>query len=446
MNTILKALPLGLALGAGAPHALSQPDLDPALDASSQFAFDLYAQLATENSGENLFFSPYSVVNALAMTAEGARGKTALEMGEVFGLQPVARTKTALRPWDFGSLHAGIGALNERFNRADKAYELEVANAIWGERTFDFNPDYIDVMRGHYGLNTLIEADFKTNPDEERVRINEWVEKLTRDRIKDLLPDGSIDPLTRMVLVNAIYFKGDWKIPFKKRLTERSDFLLTSGGKSKIDLMEAPGLESARYAAFEADGSYFETPATTDFRAPKESRYPSDGGFAMIELPYDGGEMSMVVIAPNDPEALGAIEEKLSPKALAGWLSKLQGREVNVFLPKFKAETSYEMNKTLSAMGMADAFDMTSANFDGMIRGESKAELAISGVFHKAFVAVDEEGTEAAAATAVVLAARTSVGPKPFTPDFRADRPFLYLIRDTESGAILFLGRMVKPD
>jgi len=328
--------------------------------------------------------------------------------------------------------------------------ELEVANALWGEQTYPFLDTYTGTINGAYETGGLQAADFKNNFDSERLRINAWVEDKTRDRIKDLLPKGSVDYLTRLVLVNAIYFKGDWATPFDEKSTKDGAFAFADEGSSKVPLMNKYDLTGGKYAAFNGDGSFFDTPKMIR-RGEKKSRYPGEDGFSIAELPYRGEEVSMVVIAPNKASGLGEIESKLNSDNLAGWIGELKNRKMHVTLPKFRSETSYKMNGTLSAMGMATAFKDPrlpgGADFGGMSKSKSPMDkLHIGLVMHKAFVDVNEKGTEAAAAT-VILMSRTTSMPiaRPFIPHFRADRPFIYLIRDNKTGSILFLGRMMNP-
>jgi serpin B len=251
------------------------------------------------------------------------------------------------------------------------------------------------------------------------------------------------------VISNAIYFKGEWVQPFKEEKTEKKDFTLANGQKVKVSLMKDL-MKSSRYAAFNADGSFFNTPKMVSSN-DKTQRYPGKDGFSIIELPYRGGKLAMVILAPNSPDGLGAVEKQLDAKNLDGWIGSLKKRKVIVRVPKFRSETEYNMNKPLAAMGMVSAFKMPSlpggANFKGMTDSQDPNEqLYIAVIQHKAFVAVDEKGTEAAAATAVRPTLQgTYPDEVPFVPEFWADRPFLFLIRDIKTGCILFTGRMMKP-
>ena len=490
-----------------------QAPVQHAVRANSDFAFDCYQQLAKDNAGKNLFFSPYSISSALAMTAEGARGETAMEMGKVLRFPPAARRvgdDAQLIPWRTALIHTGMAALNDRLTgkdeSADKAaraeiarlrealqaaqaqtkelrakrnwreyskaaqeerqivaklnkasgkvdqYELRIANALWGEKTYPFLDSYVKTIAKHYKTGGVFPCDFKNDFPTERARINKWVEDQTNNRIKDLIPQLSPQEarLLRLVLVNAIYFKGEWATPFKEADTKPLDFALADGRKVQTPIMSARGFKDGRYAAFNADGSYFNTPRRIR-HGQKTGLYPGEGGFALMELPYKGDDLSMVLIAPNAPGGLAAVEKKLTADGLAAWVGKLQGRKVHVFVPKFKMETKYQLNKTLISMGMVRAFKNPlfpgGADFTGMCASrDPRDRLYITKVLHKAFVEVNEKGTEAAAATAVMMAAGTAMPVTvPFTPTFKADRPFLFLIRDKKTNSILFIGRMTNP-
>ena len=500
MKTTVRILALTIAACAGSSAA----EPNPAIKANTNFACDLYQQLAGENEGKNIFFSPYSVSSALAMTAEGARGETALQMGKVLRYPESAATKDASTPWKMAPIHSGMAALNERFNskkdpvvvaetkakiadlekqleelkanhdprklgyRVDPKqvelakeinaaraqldqYELNLANALWVEKSYPFKDDYLKKIGKFYNTGGAFPVDFKGEFEEVRLEINSWVEGKTERRIKDLIPQGAVDDLTRLVLVNAIYFKGDWAKPFKVENTKDRDFTRADGTTVAKPTMSANALKEASYATFNGDGSSFKTPLNINSSGPRPELYSGKDGFAMLELPYMGNELSMLIIAPNDPGQLAAVEGKLTPENLAAWIAKLNQRKVHVLLPKFKVETDYSFGNTLKKMGMTQAFadprKPNGAVFDGMSHAtDPNNKLYISKVIHKAFVEVSEKGTEAAAATAVIMAVPTSAPISyPFTPTFKADRPFLYLIRDRVTGSILFMGRMMEP-
>jgi serpin B len=381
----------------------AQPGQTQALvDGNTAFACDLYSQL--RNSPGNLFFSPYSVSTALAMTYAGARGDTETQMAQVLHLgknQP--------------GLHSAFGALQRQLNQAQqqKGIELSVANALWAQQDHPFLPAFLDIGKSEYEAS-LSQTDFKTSAEAARLEINGWVARKTKDRIKDILPPGSLDLYTRLVLANAIYFKGAWAEPFPKAETSPQPFHLTASRQTDVPLMH-----------------HFDT-----------VKYLGNDSFQAVELPYAGGELSQVVLLPRKIDGCGALEGQLSAGFLSRCLGQMKRQPVELFLPRFKMESNFKLGDTLGKMGMSDAFG-PKANFSGM---DGTQNLFISDVFHKAWVEVNEEGTEAAAAT--VVAVPGSVGmtkPPPPPPVFRADHPFIFCIRDTRSGSLLFLGRLADP-
>ncbi|MEJ6701391.1 MAG: serpin family protein [Akkermansiaceae bacterium] len=449
----------------GAPEKIT-------VQANSDFAFDLYKQLAKENDGKNLFFSPYSVSGALAMTAEGARGKTAAEMGKVLRF-PDATRRTgddAQRiPWETSQIHTGFGEINARLNeklsdadrkkiesqiatlqtelkamqeKASKKWDqklnaeiaklvarikrldgkinppkLAVANALWGEKTFPFREDYLDTISASYKTGGLFPIDFAKNPEPSRLHINSWVEEQTNNRIKDLIPEGDINESTKLVLTNAIYFKGNWTNPFDKKMTRTRDFTRNDGSKVQTPIM------------------FGSLPVKLGGQKIAEDTHVS-----VAELPYAGDELSMVLITAGRGKSLSTIEKHLTMANLDKWLGTLKKgrRDTHVSLPRFKMESKYKLNDTLKAMGMPTAFQRGGADFTGINESYGK-ELYISFVHHKGFIDVNEAGTEAAAATAGGVAARS------MPPSFDGTRPFIYLIRDNATGTILFMGRMMDP-
>jgi len=364
------------------------------VEANNKFAFELYSQL--NKDGENVFFSPYSISTALAMTYEGARGKTAEEMQSVLHF-----------PKDDVSRRSSFARIYNELNKKDKEYKLSTANALWGQKDFSFEKDFIDAVQNYYG-GKLQNLDFKTDAENSRQTINKWVEGQTNDRIKDLIPQRILNPLTRLVLTNAIYFKGAWVMQFEKKDTKDEDFR-TNGKTIKVPMMSLAG-EKARF------------------------NYSENDEIQIIELPYKGGEISMIIILPkNDLNSLALNNQKLNE-----YKSLFREQRVNVFLPKFKFETKSMLKPILTDMGMPTAFS-DYADFTGMTLEEP---LWIDEVIHQAFVEVNEEGTEAAAATAVVM--QTSAMPQPI-PVFRADHPFIFIIQERATGNILFLGRVANP-
>jgi len=391
------AMVLALASGAWAVREAPSADQVQVAEGCNRFAFDLYARL---KSGEgNLFLSPYSISTALTMTYGGARGQTADQMAHVLHL-----------PSSGEAVHDAYGALQNDLNAAGGggAFELVVANRLWGQKGFAFLPEFLSLLEARYGAG-LEQVDFAGATEAARQTINAWVEKQTRDKIKELLKPGILGRETTLVLTNAIYFKGKWAEEFDEKATQDDDFFITPEKKVAAPLMH----RAAKFGYFEGDG------------------------LQALELPYQGDRLAMVVLLPTAKDGLAALEAALSAEKVTEWLGKLHRREVRVALPRFKTTAEFSLKDTLVAMGMTDAFG--DADFSGMT---GKKDLFISAVVHKAFVDVNEEGTEAAAATAVIMA--KGAMPEP-TPEFRADHPLLFLIRDSRTGAILFLGRILDP-
>ncbi len=391
-----------------ADSARARPGPAPEIDADTKsviegnnaFALDLYAQLRKGEEG-NLFFSPYSISAALAMTYAGARGDTEAQMAKVlhFKLEQLL-------------LHAAFRALNDRVlgGKKERAYQLHVANALWGQKGHRFLDFYLELVRANYGAG-LRQVDFMRATEEARQRINAWVEEQTQDKIKELIKRGILDRLTTLVLTNAIYFKGNWASRFDVKQTRDEPFTLLDGKKVNVPMMH----QAAKF------------------------KYVGDKSVQTLELPYVDDELSMIVLLPRKGDGLPALERSLTKNNLAKWLSGLREQEVEVALPRFKSTWACELQNELKSMGMTDAFSLPAADFSGMT-GEQ--DLLIDKVIHKAFVDVNEEGTEAAAATAVVAKLKSV----PVTPAvFRADHPFMFLIRDNRSGSILFLGRLMSP-
>lgn len=372
--------------------------------ANNAFAVDLLGELAAKES-ENLFFSPNSIETALAMTCAGARGATADQMAKVLHLPP----KDGDIHRDFGRFLRELNASKTADGKA-RGYELSVANALWGQKGYPFLRGFVSLLRKNYGAG-LEEVDYEHDSEGAREKINAWVEKKTRDRIKDLIGQGVLKPTTRLVLTNAIYFKGSWAEQFAKEATREEPFHLSAGRQKTVHLMHRTG----RF-------DYMETDTVQ-----------------ALKLPYAGDDLSMIVLLPRKVDGLAALERFLSPDQLSEWFSELARRRVEVFLPRFKVTAQFELNSTLTALGMSDAFDAARADFSGMT---GNRDLMLSNVIHKAFVEVNEEGTEAAAATGAVIALTSAPLPPPV---FRADHPFLFVIREEKSGAMLFVGRLADP-
>jgi serpin B len=367
-------------------------------EGNNAFACDLFTQLRSEPG--NLFFSPFSIHIALAMTADGARGETLDEMVKVLHLPKEAKARLA------------AGDVARFYALGGEGYELAVANNLWGQQGFPWKADFLERQRTSYGAE-LTSVDFKAAANRETARkmINASIEKSTRDKIKDLLKSDDLTEKTRLVLTNAIYFKGQWLTEFDKKATKDAPFTLADGTKKNMPLM-----------AVESNFSYMET---EEFQA--------------VELPYKGKAISMVVLLPKKHDGMPALEKQLSAKELEAWIKKMGATTVNLALPKFKSENRIQLADVLAKkMGMALAFDPQKADLLGMATLPPGDILFISKVIHQSFVEVNEEGTIAAAATAVVVKVDPSEKKELV---FRADHPFIYLIRDTKTGNILFLGR-----
>jgi len=378
-------------------------DVGAAVRDANAFAFDLYQRIRTGDG--NIIFSPYSISTALAMTYAGARGETESQMAKTLHFALVQRRLHA-------AMSKMMGDLNARARTG--VCDLVVANRLWGQTGQRFLPWFLTLTEKRYGAGMEL-VDFERDTERARQDINAWVERQTRKRIRNLLARGVLTPATRLVLTNAIYFKGAWSRPFLKRLTLEEPFRVTSSSTVRARMMR----QTARFG------------------------YAESRGMQVLEMPYEGDNLAMVVVLPRAVGGLRKLEGSISAARLASWVSGLRAQKVEVILPRFTATRDLDLSTTLAAMGMPDAFDPNEADFSGM---DGTGELYISKVIHKAFVEVNEEGTEAAAATAVVVAP-TGLPPRhqKRPPVFRADRPFLYLIRDVNSGAILFIGRVTDP-
>ena len=380
-------------------------DIKEAVAGNAKFAFDLYGKLrrdpnATEPRGKpngNLFFSPYSLSTALSMTYAGARGNTEKQMATTLHFTlPNQR------------LHPAFGFLQKQLIQEEKSrgYQLFLANALWGQKGEPILKEFLDLNKDYYdaGLTLL---DFVNETEKSRQIINQWVEEKTKEKIKELIPQGGVDPATVLVLTNAIYFKGVWMIKFEKKDTELADFAISAEKKVQVDMMH-----------LKEDFKYYE-----------------DEKMQVLELPYKSDELSMLVLLPQEIAGIKKVEDTLTVENLNVLLSKMQAEKVDVYLPKFKIVWgTFSLNEALIALGMRDAFG--NADFSGI---NGRGGIWISDVFHKAFIEVNEEGTEAAAATAVVMRkAELSVV-------FHADHPFIFIIKDNRTGSILFMGRVMNP-
>jgi serpin B len=368
---------------------------------NNEFAFSLYQKIAgaETNMGKNVIFSPYSISTALGMTYAGARGETAQQMAAALRFET-----------DQESLHRSFRDLAARVDGTGKPYQLKIANALWGQRNYPFEAKFLSLIGEYYagGFQTL---DFAQAPEPGRVTINQWVERQTADKIRNLLQPGDITSLTRLVLTNAIYFKGEWETAFEKNQTRPAPFKVNPGNTVEVPMMVRIG----------------------------QLPYAETDSLQAVELPYAGKDLAMVLLLPKDD--LGSLEQYLSRQQVGILLTQMQPTRLSLFLPRFKFDARYALqNKEyLPALGMVDAFDSQKADFSGLT---GYKDLYISGVFHKAFIDVNESGTEAAAATAVVVGLKSM--PPPVTV-FRADHPFIFLIHHKPTGSILFMGRIANP-
>ena len=382
---------------------VSASDLNSLVDGNSAFAFDLYQALRGEQG--NLFYSPYSISLALAMTYAGARSETEQQMADTLYF---ILSQDSLHP-AFNSLDQQLASRGEGAKGKDeKGFRLNIVNAIWGQEDYKFLAEFLDVLAENYGAGLRL-LDFINAPEESRVTINNWVSDQTEGKIEDLIPQGVIDDMTRLVLTNAIYFNAAWLNPFDEKLTHDGTFHLLDGSGVTVPMMKQT--ESFGYAEGE--------------------------GYQAVELPYDGDQLSMIILLPESGQ-FDSFEQSLDADYAGAILKDLEDKQVTLTMPKFEFESEFSLTDTLAAMGMPVAFS-DKADFSGMT---GNRELAITDVLHKAFVSVDEAGTEAAAATAVVVGL-TSVPEQPV--QVTVDRPFIFLIRDIETGAILFVGRVMNP-
>ncbi len=381
---------------------LQAADLRPLTDGNNAFAFDLYQALRAENG--NLAYSPFSISLALAMTSAGARGQTEAQMTQAMHFLPQAELHPA-----FNALDQALEAVPSSADKDQEPMQLNVANAVWTEQTLPLESAFLDTLSLNYGAG-IHQSDFINQPKAVKDEINAWVSDETQEKIQDLLSENAIGPFARMVLVNAIYFKADWLDQFDANHTYDAPFHLLDGSEVTAPLM------------------------SQGMTLP----YAAGDGWQMAELPYAGGTAAMDILVPDEGR-FEEIEASLNAEAVSAMWSGLQPTSVSFAMPKFKVESSFTLGDYLAALGMPDAFAPDLADFSGMTGGR---DLFIGAVVHKAFVAVDEEGTEAAAATAVIM--ELSMAPM-FDVTLTVDRPFLYIIRDLQSGQILFMGRVLNP-
>ncbi|XP_058030548.1 leukocyte elastase inhibitor-like [Ahaetulla prasina] len=380
--------------------------MDKLANANSQFALDLFQKLKEAHPTGNVFFSPLSLSSALAMVVLGARGNTASQLLKTLHFDGVE------------DLHSVFHTLNAKINWSNAPYILKLANRLYGEKTFNFLPDFLTSTQNLYGAE-LSTVDFSNAPDKAKKEINQWVEQQTEGKIHELLSEGSINEMTKLVLVNAVYFKGNWAKPFKEEDTEEKPFRLNKREKKNVKMMFMKEILPFGYI--------------------------SECKCRVLELPYKGKDLSMIILLPDSIEdnstGLEQLEKQLTLEKLQEWTKPKNmnsGAEIHVHLPKFQLEENYDLNSYFAALGLIDVFDSGKADLSGMSGAQ---DLHVSKIVHKSFLEVNEAGTEAAAATGVTSVPYCLLMGK----DFNADHPFLFFIRHNPMNAILFLGRFASP-
>jgi serpin B len=398
-------------------------DYDLAATATNQLAVDLHRQLATDN--ENLCVSPYSIESALAMTFAGADGETRTEMARVLHFPTDASAVSA----SFASLQHSLEEMSaktaelvkesKRFGGPSEPITLSIANRLFAQKGYDFREPFLALVKQNFGAAFEL-LDFVHDSSRATQHINKWVADQTRDRIRDLIPSGALDKTTRLVLANALYLKASWVDPFSEKATRPEVFHVHGSAPVDVPMMQ---------------------------KRDKHFGYAKREGYTAVSLPYTGDDLQFLVLLPDDVNGLHALESQLTSETLAE-CAKLQTREVDLHMPKFKIEPpTIALAEKFEALGMKTAFNKPagSANFDRMAPRKPNDYLYISQVFHKTFIAVDEKGTEAAAATAVAMMAGTALIQRPPPVEVRIDRPFIYAIQHVPSGVCLFLGRVTDP-
>jgi len=375
-------------------------NMNMAIKGSNEFSLDFYRQLS--GSEGNLFFSPYSIAVALAMTYAGARGRTAEQMKQVL--------RNNLGQGEISSIFGKMN--NDLASRTVKAdCQLDIANALWAQEGFNFLEEYLQLLKNDYNAGVFT-ADFIQAAEEARQKINSWVDGKTAGKIKNLIPEGILSDMTRLVLVNAVYFQGRWASQFEKGNTREMDFHLNAEKKAATAMMCQKG----------------------------EFAWLAEDNIEITVIPYTGTDLAMVVLLPREIDGLPRLEKDITIDKLEKWLSQTHRQELELYIPKFNVTCGLDLNNILRAMGMTDAFDNKIADFSGM---NGHKDLFISQAMHQAYIKVDEKGTEATAATAVVMNLRCAL---PKTKIFRADHPFMFIIRSDKTGNILFMGRMTRPE
>jgi len=384
--------------------ASTAADIKTLIEGNTAFGFNIYRILS--KTGDNIFYSPYSISAALAMTYAGARSESEQRIADTMQFMlPQSNLHAAFNSMDIELGSRGQGAKG----KDDKGFRLHVVNAIWGQKDFSFLPAFLDVLAENYGAGLRI-VDYINETEKSRIKINSWVSEQTEQRIKDLIPAGALNAMTRLVLTNAIYFNAAWADQFNENATMNAPFYLIDGKEKSVSIMK----NTASY------------------------RFAEGEGYRAVELPYDGGELSMVILLPQTG-SFSTFQSSLNAGEVQNIIESLENRQITLSIPKFKFDSQFSLKEALTAMGMGPEFT-PDADFSGMT---GERDLFISDVLHKAFVAVDESGTEAAAATAVIMKA-TAMPMQPL--EITVTRPFIFFIRDIQTGAVLFIGQILNPD
>lgn len=366
----------------------------------NQFGIELYKQLSSTKG--NTFFSPFSISTAMAMTYAGARGNTEQEMARVMHFDS-----------DQSLFHNEYKQYLDKIFTNKKGVKLTTANSLWAQKDYTFLDSFFNITEEYYNAPVHL-VDYTSDNEREKTRetINKWVEGKTNNKIKDLLQPSDLEPLTRLVLTNAIYFFGNWEKPFDSKLTEPNTFYSDQGLEIQAPFM----------------------------KHKEDYKYYENDQIQYLEIPYTSSQISMAIILPKETEGLAEIEEKLDKISLNQWMTKATIQKVNILIPKFKTSFRTSLNKALSDMGIKEAFT-EDADFSGMTGGK---DLMISNVIHQAFIEVNETGTEAAAATAVVMRMKSAFAAEEMF--FNANHPFIFIIKDNETNSILFMGRIINPE
>lgn len=386
---------------------ISPSDVETLVQGNTAFAISLYHQLCGLEGDANIFYSPYSISAALAMLFAGAEANTEMQMADTLNFTlPEASVHEG-----FNYLDIELQSRGQDASSADGGeFQLNIANAVWGQEGYDFQSDFLNVLAVNYAAGLFV-LDFIREPEKSRLTINKWVAEKTEDKILDLLPEGSVNPFTRMVLTNAVYFNAAWANPFLEELTQNEPFYLLDESEITVPMMQQVG----------------------------DHGYADSVNFQAVSLLYDGLELEMIIIIPDSGE-FEAVESSLDSQLLSSIIDQMQSVNIDISIPKWEYKSKFTLDQVLSAMGMPDAFNTGTADFSGINGGY---DLFVQAVFHQAFVKVNEAGTEAAAATGIIIG-ETSVPPPPTI--VKADRPFIYLIRDIQTRTVLFVGRVMNPE